>query len=631
MNEIFKAEVAGKNLKISLLKLFNKIKESGYIPDFMELADIATIYKGKGDKSYLENDRGIFIVTILRSILMKLIYNDEYEGIDKSMSDSQIGARKEKNIRNHIWLVNGVICDVLSRKSKKPVDIHIYDYKQCFDSLWLEECLNDFFDGGLRNDKLSLLYNINRNVKVVVKTATGKTERGIIKDVITQGDIFGPLLCSKQIDSFGKECIEDQKYTYMYKGEVEIPPLAMIDDLLCISECGYKTQMLNTFMKVKTSTKKLQFGENKCKKLHVGKYCEDFKCKEISVDAWKEFTVFNDKLGIDVLEEKHIGDTDIEETLEEKYLGDVISNDGRNLKNIKNRVQKGKGIVNKIMSILDAFPFGSAYFQIGLILRNSLLTSSMLCNSEAWYNITNSELNLIETIDEILLRRILNVPKSTPKEMLYLELGCVPYRDLIQKRRLMFLFYILKQSPNSMINRFFESQKNHETSKDWVSTVRRDLREIQIDLSFEEIKLMKKQEFKNIVKRKIEVNAKKKLEEKKSNHSKVKNLKHGYFGMQKYLKQSKMQISVEEMQLIFKLRSRVTNVRMNFKGMHEEWTCQVCQEDNETQEHIVQECKKMNINDLEKIEYEKINHGNVEEMLKIARKFKRNIERRDKL
>ena len=51
-------------MKISLLKLFNKIKESGYIPDFMELADIATIYKGKGDKSYLENDRGIFIVTI---------------------------------------------------------------------------------------------------------------------------------------------------------------------------------------------------------------------------------------------------------------------------------------------------------------------------------------------------------------------------------------------------------------------------------------------------------------------------------------------------------------------------------------------------------------------------------------
>ena len=74
---------------------------------------------------------------------MKLIYMDEYEVIDNSMSDSQIGARKGKNIRNHIWMVNGVISDVLSRKTKKPIDIQIFDYRQCFDSLWLEECLND--------------------------------------------------------------------------------------------------------------------------------------------------------------------------------------------------------------------------------------------------------------------------------------------------------------------------------------------------------------------------------------------------------------------------------------------------------------------------------------------------------
>ena len=349
INEIFKEGVAGKYLKLSLLELFNKIKESDYIPDFMELADIATIYKGKGDKSNLENDRGIFIVTILRSILMKLIYNDEYECIDNSMSDSQVGARKKKNIRNHIWIVNGVICDVLSRKAKKPIDVHIYDYRQCFDSLWLEECLNDLYDSGLKNDKLALLFNINRNVEVVVKTPAGKTDRGNIQNVITQGDVFGPLLCSNQVDTFGKECIEEHKYTYIYKGEVEIPPLSMVDDLLCISECGYKTTMLNTYIKVKTNSKKLQFGESKCKKIHIGKYCEDFKCQDIAVDSWEQFTVFDEETGIDTLEENCVGEKSIEDKSEEKYLGDIISQDGRNLKNIKARVEKGKGIVVKIL------------------------------------------------------------------------------------------------------------------------------------------------------------------------------------------------------------------------------------------------------------------------------------------
>ena len=258
INEIFKKEVAGKNLKISLLKLCNRVKETKHIPDFVELADVATIYKGKGEKCDLENDRGIFIVTVLRSILMKLIYIDEYPGIDNSMSDSQIGARKAKNIRNHIWVVNGIICDILSKNTKQSVDIQIFDYKQCFDSLWLEECLNDFYDGGLQNDKLALLYNINRNVRVAVKTPVGKTERKNIRNVITQGDVFGPLLCSKQVDSFGQECLTEKKYTYMYKGEVEIPPLGMVDDLLCISECGYKTSMMNSYMKVKTNSKNLQ-------------------------------------------------------------------------------------------------------------------------------------------------------------------------------------------------------------------------------------------------------------------------------------------------------------------------------------------------------------------------------------
>jgi hypothetical protein len=47
---------------------------------------------------------------------MRMIYLDYYTLLDESMSDSQVGARKGKNIRNHIWIVNGIISDVLSSK-----------------------------------------------------------------------------------------------------------------------------------------------------------------------------------------------------------------------------------------------------------------------------------------------------------------------------------------------------------------------------------------------------------------------------------------------------------------------------------------------------------------------------------
>ena len=142
---------------------------------------------------------------------MKLIYHDIYEIIDISISDSQIGSRKGKNIRNHVWVLNSIINETLTSKKKHPVDIQIYDYKQCFDGLWLEECLNDMYSGGLKDNKFNTIYNANSDVKIVVKTPVGKSNQADIQKVVIQGDVFGPILCSKQIDTFGKECLEEKK------------------------------------------------------------------------------------------------------------------------------------------------------------------------------------------------------------------------------------------------------------------------------------------------------------------------------------------------------------------------------------------------------------------------------------
>ena len=63
---------------------------------------------------------------------------------------------------------------------------------------------------------------------------------------------------------------------------------------------------------------------------------------------------------------------------------------------------------------------------IGIILSDSLMTSSMLCNSEAWDNITKNEMELLETVDTTLLRRILNAPKYTAKNCFILSLdACI--------------------------------------------------------------------------------------------------------------------------------------------------------------------------------------------------------------
>ena len=216
-------------------------------------------------------------MTFFRSILMRLIYKDKYFIIDSNMSESQVGGRKGKSVQNHVWILNGIITDILSSKKKMLIDVQLFDYKQCFDSLWLEEYLNDLYESGVKDDNFVLLYNVNKHVKVAVKTPVGRTDRKSIFNVITQGDVFSPIMCSNQVDTIGRECLKEGKYTYSYRGEVDIPPLSMMDDLLCVSECGHRSYMVNAYINHKTNSKKLQFGSDKCIKMHVGRIQEEYK------------------------------------------------------------------------------------------------------------------------------------------------------------------------------------------------------------------------------------------------------------------------------------------------------------------------------------------------------------------
>ena len=99
INEVFKEGCVGRDLKEALLLLFNGMKSNLFIPKFMTFENISTIYKNKGSRLQLDNDRGIFILTVLKKILDKLTYHDKYDDIDIHMSDSNIGARKKKNIK----------------------------------------------------------------------------------------------------------------------------------------------------------------------------------------------------------------------------------------------------------------------------------------------------------------------------------------------------------------------------------------------------------------------------------------------------------------------------------------------------------------------------------------------------
>ena len=319
--------------------------------------------------------------------------------------------------------------------------------------------------------------------------------------------MFGPLTCSVQIDEFGRECIEEDQYMYYYRDKVGIPPLSQTDDTVCISICGFQSTMVNAFINHKTCFKKLQFGTEKCIKMHIGRVKEDFKCKDLYVDGWKIEETHDIQSGEDITIEKNIGNVKMKETSDQKYIGDIISNDGKNIKNMQARHNKGNSVITYIMLLLEELCFGKYYFEVAIVLRNAIFLSSIIFNSEAWYNMTNNDIDMLESVDEQLLRRILDAPVTTAKEMLYLELGVIPIRHIIRGRRLNFLKYILQQDQTSLIYRFFQVHRDTANKYDWISTVIKDIEELDLKLTIDDIQIMPKSTFKRLVNLKTKENA----------------------------------------------------------------------------------------------------------------------------
>ena len=303
---------------------------------------------------------------------------------------------------------------------------------------------------------------------------------------------------------------------------------------------------LNTYVNAQIELKKLRFhttdskGKSKCHVLHIGK--ENELCPTQKVHG-----------------------TDMQHVSEDTYLGDIISSDGTNTKNINNRVCKGNGKINDIMDMLEASPLGGQYFKTALLLRESTFINSILTNSDVWVGLKKEEIKQLEDLDLILLRKVLKTPFSVPGEAVYLELGCLNLETIIKAKRCNFIHNLVKQKESSMLYQFFIAQWKYPAGKnEWTQQVKMDLTDFDLPTDLEELKQISVGSFKAKVKRKSREFAFFSFLEKKESHSKLENLCYKELKLQNYLQND--DISYEEAQAIFSYRTRMAKFSGNYPG-----------------------------------------------------------------
>ena len=355
---------------------------------------------------------------------------------------------------------------------RSPIYPTLYDFRQYFDSLWLQDSIVSLWNLGIRNKILYNIYELNTKACIKVKTPIGSTERFEKENLVKQGTVLGPICCSANIAEVDGE-IEERGVSV---GNAVMKTLAHVDDILNMNKSIRDVISSHHAVGWFTKKKRLELSETKC-------YIVPVNVKPTSP--------------VPVL---LVNGEEIKGKEKVTYLGDVINKRGNNTDLVENR---GKEVIIRAMSICDK-SMGSYSVEILMVLYMSLFLSVVLFNCQAWSKITTNSTHKLRTVQLKYLKRSMHTPTSTTDVICYRELGVLPIEYEIDIRRLTFLHHIVTLDEHDPVRVVYQQQSTFEYEGNWHNDIKEILERYSIGESEEEIKDMKKEKWKRLVKGKVE-------------------------------------------------------------------------------------------------------------------------------
>ena len=247
-----------------------------------------------------------------------------------------------------------------------------------------------------------------------------------------------------------------------------------------------------------------------------------------------------------------------------------------------------------------------------------------MCSIEALYGIKAKHIETLEKLDRELFRKVFQSGAATPIESFYLATKTLPFRYIIIGRRLMFYWSILQKSESELIRRFLTAQELNPVKNDLCTQFKDDLKTCGISLTSSEISKLKKWKFKKIVNKQLQEVAREYLVSLKESHSKLDQLRNTYM-LEPYLISNN--ITTEEKQTLFKLRTRMIDVKCNFKSYYgQDLKCKLCPEE-ETQPHLLICKETVDSIDTSSYSYDDV-FGDLERQEAIAKIYTQILQRR---
>ena len=240
---------------------------------------------------------------------------------------------------------------------------------------------------------------------------------------------------------------------------------------------------------------------------------------------------------------------------------------------IKDRLSRATRSTNELISRCKEAVFGRYQIKNMLLLYRSVFLPRAIHNSEDWSNLSPKDVADLQKAQLSYLRRVLEVPRSTPTAALYLETGILLIEYAIHIKRLVVLKHILDKDSTDPVARMYNEMYKFQNEPNWVNNVFELRSRYNLPPNDMNVKSMTRNDWKIFVKNRVKACAFENFLLKCSSNRKTNQLSYKRLEAQNYL----TSLSSSEARIIFKVRVRMLDLKTNFKRKYElDLSCPFC-------------------------------------------------------
>ncbi len=543
----------GEEMLKSVTLMFNAITQQQKIPAQWTNMKIKSIHK-KGSKMRMENKRGLFLTNVLSKLYERVL--DHVTKGTVQMNEHQCGGQKGRSTSDNIIMMRAVIDN--NRRLNKKTYCYFADAYKCFDRLWLKDCPLEMWRAGMREREVMMIYELNSKAEIIIETPVGMTDSIVVEEIVKQGTVFGPKLCSISTEKVNN--MNNAIATYITP-ELGIGAPVYVDDILGIGNQATVQNVIRNTRQMEVE-KKFKFSRKKSKYMVVNSGKEKLQIIQESI-----------KEGM------------IERTTEYKYLGWWFNEENSAKTQLIELESKLDYMIREIKISGSKQRVGGQDARVQRMLYDKVIVPTLTYNMETNTNMTSKEYKMLEKLQGRALRKIYNVPSTTPYWGLLIELGVKPLEYEIHYKRLMLYHNIMNSSDERISKQIVMQQRKHQHTHGFYQEIRKSATALKVKLEDVIERRVKKSEWKRALKEQMKKVLNEKANAISGEMTKLRHIQGSDLEEKEYVKKCNM----EDLTDILKLRLNMIKLDCNYgkKG-----NCKLCGGERETLEHML-ECKEV--------------------------------------